>query len=92
MRVITAVYLHCRPELRDDWLLSSEIDQEIEMAVPMEQSLRALTHWWNLRLYAKQMGARDGVLAESVGFFERELERLGWWGGGEEDEWVGEGE
>ena len=29
MKVITAIYLNCRPELRDEWL--SGQDQEIEM-------------------------------------------------------------
>jgi Domain of unknown function (DUF3402) len=77
MRVITAVYLHCRPELRDDWLLSAEVDADVEMAVPMEQSLRSLTHYYNLRRYAAQMGAKTDILAEQD-FFMRELERLEW--------------
>jgi Domain of unknown function (DUF3402) len=79
MRVITAVYLHCRPELRDDWLLSADVDADVEMAVPMEQSLRSLTHYYNLRHYASQMGAKTDILAEQD-FFMRELERLEWTG------------
>jgi hypothetical protein len=77
MRVITAVYLHCRPELRDDWLLSADVDADVEMSVPMEQSLRSLTHYYNLRRYAKQMGAKRDDLVERD-FFVGELERMEW--------------
>ena len=55
MRVITAVYLHCRPELRDEWLAGSDVDAEIEEALPLEQALRSLTHWFNVRRYPDQM-------------------------------------
>lgn len=89
MRVITAVYLHCRPELRDDWLCSGDVDAEVEQSVPMEQSLRALTHWYNLRRYPVQMGARKGVLKEEQDFFARELERMDWGGGMYEEEEMG---
>jgi hypothetical protein len=30
MKVITAIYLNCRPDLRDEWLTSNEIDNEVE--------------------------------------------------------------
>lgn len=33
MRVITSIYLYCRPELRDDWLAGSDVDQEVEDAL-----------------------------------------------------------
>jgi len=81
MRVITAVYLHCRPELRDDWLCNQDVDNEVEQAVPMEQSLRSLTHWFNLRRWPEGMGAVRGVLKEEQDFFWRELERGGGWEG-----------
>jgi len=87
MKVITAVYLHCRPELRDDWLLSSDVDADVEQAVPMEQSLRALTHYYNIKRYPTQMGQQPDALIEQD-FFARELDRLDWGdidgGGGEE--------
>ncbi|TID20124.1 N1221-domain-containing protein [Venturia nashicola] len=79
MRVITAVYLHCRPTLRDDWLSTQDMDQEIEQAVPMEQSLRSLTHWFNLRRWPEGMGAVKGVLKEEQDFFWRELDKSGGW-------------
>jgi hypothetical protein len=81
MRVITAVYLHCRPELRDDWLLSADVDNDVEMAVPMEQSLRALTHYYNLKHFSKKMGGGqdvDGFGLAERDFFEQELDKLEW--------------
>lgn len=78
MRVITAVYLHCRPELRDDWLAGSDVDADVEEALPLEQALRALTHWHNIKRYPDQMGADTKLLEEEHDFFVRELERMEW--------------
>lgn len=91
MRVITAVYLHCRPELRDEWLAGSDVDAEVDSAVPLEQALRGLTHWFNVRRYPD--GVAPGVRAavrEEQDFFAREVERLEVWGE-EEVEWEQEG-
>ena len=41
MRVITAVYLHCRPELRDEWLSGADVDGDVEQSVPMEQGFES---------------------------------------------------
>ncbi|CZR60220.1 probable Protein required for hyphal anastomosis (HAM-2) [Phialocephala subalpina] len=87
MRVITAVYLHCRPELRDDWLAGSDVDAEVEEALPLEQALRALTHWHNIKRYPNQMGADTKLLEEEHDFFVRELEKMEWI-----DDGMGEGE
>ncbi|KAI9831989.1 MAG: Factor arrest protein 11 [Phylliscum demangeonii] len=76
MRVITAIYLNCRPEFRDDWLAGSDVDAEVEEALPLEQALRALTHWHNLKRYPDEMGADPGVLKAEQDFFVRELERM----------------
>ncbi|KAG9242309.1 pheromone-dependent cell cycle arrest protein-like protein Far11 [Calycina marina] len=78
MRVITAVYLHCRPELRDDWLAGSDVDADVEEALPLEQALRALTHWHNIKRYPDQIGADTKLLEEEHDFFVRELERMEW--------------
>lgn len=80
MRVITAIYLYCRPSLRDDWLCGSDIDTEVEEALPFEQALRGLTHWWHLRKYKDVMGGDEGtsMMEEERDFFVRELEALGW--------------
>jgi hypothetical protein len=79
MRVITAVYLHCRPELRDDWLAGSDVDAEVEEALPLEQALRALTHWANVRRYPEEMGGDVlKMREEEEDFFAREVGRLEW--------------
>jgi hypothetical protein len=78
MRVITAVYLHCRPELRDDWLAGSDVDAEVEEALPLEQALRALTHWHNIKRYPDQMGADMKLLEAEHDFFVRELDKMAW--------------
>jgi hypothetical protein len=90
MRVITAVYLHCRPELRDGWLVGADIDAEVDDALPLEQALRSLTHWFNLRRYPERMTAGNGgagemalmrqAMREEQDFFVRELEKadLSW--------------
>lgn len=77
MRVITAVYLHCRPELRDEWLAGSDIDAEVDAALPLEQALRSLTHWINLRRYPDRIAAEiRSAMLEEQDFFTRELEKL----------------
>lgn len=91
MRVITAVYLHCRPELRDDWLAGSDVDAEVEEALPLEQALRALTHWHNVKRYPDQMGADVKLLEEEHDFFIRELEKMDFAMDGDGDESMGDG-
>lgn len=86
MRVITSIYLHCRPELRDDWLAGGDVDQEVEEAGPQEEALRALTMFYNVRHYPKSMGADLGLLEEERDFFKRELMRIQEGDGDEEDE------
>ena len=77
MRVITAVYLHCRPELRDEWLAGSDIDAEVDAALPLEQALRALTYWLNTRRYPGAIAAElRAAVREEQTFFARELEKL----------------
>ncbi|KAI5310837.1 Factor arrest protein 11 [Ascosphaera atra] len=79
MRVITAIYLYCRPELRDDWLTGGDIDGDVEEALPMEQALRGLTHWWHLRAYKDVLVIKpDSALSDERDFFVRELEKMGW--------------
>jgi hypothetical protein len=92
MRVITAIYLHCRPELRDEWLCGGDVDGVVEEAVPLEQAGRSLVHWWHLREFRAAMegkkegegksGVGGGEGAEEYDFFSRELEKMGWGLGG----------
>ncbi|EGE07477.1 pheromone-dependent cell cycle arrest protein Far11 [Trichophyton equinum CBS 127.97] len=86
MRVITAIYLYCRPELRDDWLAGGDVDAEVEESLPMEQALRGLTHWWHVRQYKDVLSTENGkpLVEEERDFFTRELEKIGWGWFGEE--------
>lgn len=72
MKVITAIYLNCRPELRDEWLAGT--DQEGEwndglvgrwtslsvqklIRQPQEHAIRALIQFYNKRYYAPHLAA-----------------------------------
>ncbi|KXL42719.1 hypothetical protein M433DRAFT_149976 [Acidomyces richmondensis BFW] len=86
MKIITAIYLSVPAELRDDYLTGGgggmggacvgDVDGTVEDAVPLEQSLRALTHWWNVRNYGKVGKSDEEEGEEEDDFFGRELERL----------------
>jgi hypothetical protein len=71
MRVITAIYLHCRPELRDDWLAGmhdASVEGEVDEAVPLEWALRGLTFWWQKNAYPGVMRrGKRGTKAKAEG-------------------------
>lgn len=33
MKVITAIYLNCRPDLRDEWLMTVDVDADAEESI-----------------------------------------------------------
>lgn len=80
MRTITQIYLNCKPELRDDWLAGLALEEEMSEALPLEQALRSLTYWHNLRRYPDVMGQNAekarGLLEEEQDFFTRELDLM----------------
>ena len=86
MKIITAVWLSVPAELRDDWLSGGgggmggacigDVEGTVEDALPLEQSLRALTHWWNVRNYPNVMGVDKAMLDEEMDYFTRELEKM----------------
>ncbi|KAM0793066.1 hypothetical protein ACM66B_000552 [Microbotryomycetes sp. NB124-2] len=51
MKVITAIYLHCRPDLRDEWLTGIDVDNDVEESLPHEQALRQLVRFFNTKHY-----------------------------------------
>ncbi|KAK0972463.1 Factor arrest protein 11 [Friedmanniomyces endolithicus] len=88
MKIITAVWLSVPAELRDDWLsgggggmggscVIGDVDGTVEDALPLEQAVRSLTHWWNVRNFPEMMGVSKGMLEEEADFFARELGRMG---------------
>lgn len=50
MKVITSIYLHCRPELRDEWLSGTEVE-DVGDAHAQEQALRMLIKFYNTKRY-----------------------------------------
>ncbi|BGP36956.1 Factor arrest protein 11 [Rhodotorula kratochvilovae] len=52
MKVITAIYLHCRPDLRDEWLAGVDVDADVEESLPHEQALRSLVRFFNTKHYS----------------------------------------
>lgn len=58
MKIITSIYLNCRPELRNDWLVGVEADLEAEdqlVGIPQEHALRSLISFYNKTNYAAHM-------------------------------------
>lgn len=50
MKVITAIYHNCRPDLRDEWLTGTEPEEPGEAQV-QEQALRQLVKFYNTKRY-----------------------------------------
>ena len=68
------------------------MDAEVDESIPLEQALRSLVHWHNLKRYPESLGAKPGVLEEEQDFFRNELEKMDWGDevgndGGQEHEW-----
>ncbi len=77
MRIITAIYLHCKPTLRDEWLAGIDVDQELNEALPQEQALRALTAWFHARRYpTRAREEEDDDDDDERDFFADELDKL----------------
>ncbi|KAG8956756.1 Factor arrest protein 11 [Tulasnella sp. 424] len=56
MKVITSIYLNCRPDLRDEWLTGTEVE-DVSDALTQEQSLRTLVKFYNSKRYGSNMPA-----------------------------------
>lgn len=52
MKVITSIYLNCRPDLRDEWLTGNELEDP-EEAIAQEQALRTLIKFYNGKRYGQ---------------------------------------
>ncbi|KZT12541.1 N1221-domain-containing protein [Laetiporus sulphureus 93-53] len=60
MQVITAIYLNCRPDLRDEWLLGIEVDDVMD-AQAQEQALRHLVKFYNTTRYGAAAAHQPGT-------------------------------
>lgn len=81
MKVITQIYMSCRPELREDWIAGTEADTDLEEAKHQEEAIRALVQFYNIRNFpvqCKEMGycrKDDESDSEVEDFFETEVRR-----------------
>jgi hypothetical protein len=57
MKVITAIYLNLRPDLREDWLSGGDVDAEVEESLPQEQALRGLVKYYNASRFSPPVAA-----------------------------------
>ncbi|KAG0144411.1 hypothetical protein CROQUDRAFT_660084 [Cronartium quercuum f. sp. fusiforme G11] len=70
MKVITAIYLNCRADLRDEWLLGVDLDGDVEDSFPQEQALRSLLSFYNCKHYgafAPHLYRRPSAMAADAG-------------------------
>lgn len=51
MKIITAIYLHCRPELRDEWLATMEVEESKDSPSNVETFLRRLVAFYDYKRY-----------------------------------------
>ncbi|KAF7313579.1 hypothetical protein HMN09_00514200 [Mycena chlorophos] len=73
MKVITSIYLNCRPDLRDEWLTGTEVDDATD-AQAQEHALRHLVKFYNTRRYGAtaalnqhgQMHRRSGSMSHHI--------------------------
>ncbi|WFC99531.1 Factor arrest protein 11 [Malassezia yamatoensis] len=65
MRIITQIYLMCKPNLHDEWLGGSDIDAEVEASLPEEQTLRSLIQFYNQTRFAARTAVAGAI--EEIG-------------------------
>ncbi|KAA1466295.1 hypothetical protein DENSPDRAFT_831103 [Dentipellis sp. KUC8613] len=65
MQVITSIYLHCRPDLRDEWLTGNEVD-DVGEGQAQEHALRQLVKFYNSRRYGQQTHSQVQAHRRSV--------------------------
>ncbi|EKM80457.1 hypothetical protein AGABI1DRAFT_120468 [Agaricus bisporus var. burnettii JB137-S8] len=76
MKVITAIYLNCRPDLRDEWLTGNEIE-EGQGAQAQEQALRHLVKFYNTKRYgATAPGNQNSPKHRRSGSISQQMEGL----------------
>ncbi|CCH40963.1 Factor arrest protein 11 [Wickerhamomyces ciferrii] len=75
MDLISMVYLHLKPQLRDNWLSGRDLDGELKDAYGQEIALRAIVQFYHLRRYNERMHEL-GYKKQSHDFFTREIELI----------------
>ncbi|KAG0235118.1 Factor arrest protein 11 [Actinomortierella wolfii] len=65
MKVITGIYLHCKSNLRDDWISGgADVERDLEDALPAEQHLRQLIRHYHDRVHPNAMVPDTGMLTK----------------------------
>lgn len=72
MDLVSAIYLHCKAKLRDDWLAGLDVAAEVDDAYDQEAAMRALTKFYNDNLFYAPSGPKE----PDMDFFTRELRSL----------------
>ncbi|KXN87927.1 hypothetical protein AN958_07937 [Leucoagaricus sp. SymC.cos] len=76
MKVITAIYLNCRPDLRDEWLTGNEME-EGQGAQAQEQALRHLVKFYNTKRYgAAALGSQNSPKHRRSGSISQQMDGL----------------
>ncbi|KAG2013965.1 hypothetical protein CC2G_010822 [Coprinopsis cinerea AmutBmut pab1-1] len=76
MKVITAIYLNCRPDLRDEWLTGTEPDDASD-AQAQEHALRHLVKFYNNKRYGPVPASNQhGGMHRRTGSTSHHLEGL----------------
>ncbi|TFK43232.1 hypothetical protein BDQ12DRAFT_674621 [Crucibulum laeve] len=76
MKVITSIYLNCRPDLRDEWLTGTEVD-DVTDAQAQEHALRHLVKFYNNKRYGPTAtSAQHGPHHRRSGSMSHHLEGL----------------
>ncbi|KAF7331855.1 hypothetical protein MKEN_00065600 [Mycena kentingensis (nom. inval.)] len=76
MKVITSIYLNCRPDLRDEWLTGTEVDDASD-AQAQEHALRHLVKFYNTRRYgAAAAPSQHGQMHRRSGSMSHHIENL----------------
>ncbi|KAH8830238.1 hypothetical protein DL96DRAFT_1592116 [Flagelloscypha sp. PMI_526] len=75
MKVITSIYMNIRPDLRDEWLTGTEVDEASDCT---EQALRHLVKFYNTKRYGSVSAnaGRDGPLHRRSGSISNNMDGL----------------
>jgi hypothetical protein len=82
MDLVSAIYLHCKTKLRDDWLVGTDAGAEVNDAYPQEVALRSLVQFYNDRMYTDKVLDMTGEFSHSMensnenDIFAQEIEAL----------------
>ncbi|KIL68265.1 hypothetical protein M378DRAFT_8934 [Amanita muscaria Koide BX008] len=75
MKVITSIYLNCRPDLRDEWLTGIEVEDPADAQV-QEQALRHLVKFYNTQRYGPAATANQHAMHRRSGSVSHHIEGL----------------